>query len=413
MRDSIFNTRNLVGSTHSGPVKPAAAMLALVGAATFGGQAIAADLTEVEIIAAPAVQTVSYPFIIAELEVELENDLVFNSDDPDAEFNNLYPTIGFAAELGLNEYFKVVVGLTMEQLEDPEEDSYFEDVGLYMDTIHLQADVGGLSLLAGKYGPEFGQAWDNTPGLYGTSLAEDYEITEMIALGFAYEFELGDAGAHTLAANTFFADTTVLSESLITNRGRVSLSDGGSANTERFNNYAVALSGEEMAALPGLSYNLGFTYLSAGIGDVADQTGYVFGLAYENEYANGVTMNVTGEVAYFNNIGGTLDDGTYFTAGLELSNGSWHGELAGALRDINLDGGGSEDTSFVQLSGGYEFDNGLDLTLGYAYVDEDSVGSHVFGVRLYKAFNFATPGAPDEELDLPERPRVRSGPVVQ
>ncbi len=413
MRDSIFDTRNLIGSTFLSPVKPAVAMLAFVCASALCGQTFAADLTEVEFVAAPAVQTVSYPFMIAELEVELENDLVFDSDDPDAEFNNLYPTIGFAAELGLNEYFKVVVGLTMEQLEDPEEDSYFEDVGLYMDTIHLQADVGGLSLLAGKYGPEFGQAWDNTPGLYGTSLAEDYEITEMIALGFAYEFELGDAGTHTLAANTFFADTTVLSESLITNRGRVTLADGGSANTERFNNFAVALDGEEMAALPGLSYNLGFTYLSAGIGDLADQTGYVFGLAYENEFDNGMELFLTGEVAYFNNIGSTLDDGTYYTAGAELANGSWHGEIAGSIRDINLDGGGSEDTSFIQLSGGYEFDNGLDLTLGYAYVDEDSVGSHVFGVRLYKAFNFATPGAPDEELDLPERPRVRGGPVVQ
>lgn len=85
-------------------------------------------------------------------------------------------------------------------------------IGLYMDTLDLEANLGNWTFTAGKYEPNFGFAWDITFGPWGSRYAEDYELTERMALGAAYTFNTS-FGKHTLAVNTFFADTTIFSES--------------------------------------------------------------------------------------------------------------------------------------------------------------------------------------------------------
>lgn len=347
------------------------------------------------------------PFVSGELLFELENDNVLSSTDPAAEFNSLYPTVELGAVIGLTPVFSINFGLTLEQVLEPDSDNYFQDIGIFIDHVNIQADLMGATVVAGKFAPTFGKAWEEAPGLFGPDLAEDYEITEMIGFGISYPFDAGENGTHTFNANAFFVDTTVMSESLLTNRGRVTLADGGPANTGRLDNFSLTLDGEEIAAAPGLSYNFGFTYLSAGVGDAADQQGYVFGLMHSTDLANGATVGLIGEIVYFNNAGGTLDDATYFTAGFSFEKDSWHGELAGTIRQISLADGGADTTSLLQVSGGYVFENEVDLTVGYAYVDEVGTTSHTVGIQLSKSFSFATPGAPEEDFDLPERPRVR------
>jgi len=354
----------------------------------------------------------SYPFIIGELELELANDNVFRSNDAASAFNSLNPTAAFAAEIGLTPIFSMHLGLTFEQVFDPTDDNYFQDLGLYVDTLHLQANLGDVEIIAGKFAPSFGQAWDVTPGLFGTELVEDYEITEMFGVGFALPLDSGDRGIHTVRANSFLVDTTFLSESMFSNRGRVSRSDGGPANTGKLNNFTATLDGKNMAALPGLSYSLGFAYLSAGEGDLADETGYSLGLLQEFDLDNATKVGINGEIAHFNNAGGSFDDATYYTAGLSLARGPWHGEIAGTIRDTGFDGGGSATAQFIQFSSGYDFGNDLDISAGYAYGDDDGTDSHVFGIRLTKIFGFSSPGAPEEELDLPETPRNRPTDIV-
>jgi hypothetical protein len=273
---------------------------------------------------------------------------------------------------------------------EPFSDRTFGDIGLYVDTLDLEAAVGQATLLAGKFGPSFGTAWDITPGIYGTDFAEDYELSEQIGFGAAYAFDMGDAGTHTLSGAVFFADTTVLSDSVFTRRGRLSVDDGGVGNTERLDNVALALDGADIAALPGFSYNLGYRHLSAGVSEDADEDGFVFGLAKETAFANGVVLGLTGEIAYFSNAGGVAgDDATYGTAGLSLARGPWHGELAGAVRRLDFDGG-SLDDRLVQVSAGYTFDNGFDLSAGYAHVRVEESDYDVFGLRLAKSLDFST-----------------------
>jgi hypothetical protein len=343
---------------------------------------------------AQAAETPNYPYIAGKLNLEFDNDWLFHSQDPSAEFNNLYLSSNtLEVKLGLTQVFSVNLGLTLEQVKDPTppKDCTMCNIGLYMDTIDFQADVGDWSFTAGKHEPAFGFAWDIAPGVFGTNYAEDYELSEVWGLGAAYTFNT-DFGKHTLAVNTFFADTTVLSESLFTNRGRAHLADGGAGNTGRLDNFAVTLFGEEIPSLPGFKYNLGYRHLSAGSGDYGDENGVIAGVAKDTEIGDGVTFGVLGEVAYFSNYGGADDNAVYATLGTSLKRGPWHGELTGEIRHFQVEG----TDHLVQVSAGYGFESGYDLSVGYAFEHVGGIDNQTLGVRLTKCFNFATSGPKPE-----------------
>lgn len=331
-------------------------------------------------------------YVEGELELTLGNDNVVSSDDPGNEINDLFPEAALGLRVGLLPGLSLNAGLTLEPVLDPLpfEDRFFGDVGLYLDTLNLEAEIGDLTFVAGKFGPGFGRAWDNTPGIYGTDFAEDYELSEQIGFGAAYSVATPAAGTHTLGANIFFADTTVFSDSIFTRRGRLSTADGGAGNTGRLDNFSVTLDGAEFPSLPGFSYHLGYRHLSAGLGDLGSENGFVAGVAQEAKLASGLLLAFTGEVAHFDNFGGTLDSATYFTPGLALGGEHWHGELSGTVRRINFDVGGGQTDLLAQASVGYTFDNGIDLSAGYAFVRAENIRSHVVGVRLSKTFEFST-----------------------
>lgn len=337
-------------------------------------------------------ENVSHPYVEGELTLELGDDLVFSSTDPTAELNDLYLNGELAMMVALTSYVSINAGLTFEPVKDPRPntDRYFGDQGLYVDTLNAQVDVGNASLVAGKFGPGFATAWDNTPGVYGTDFAEDYELSEMIGFGGSYTFQNMYAGTIVVRANIFFADTTFLSDSLFTRRGSTRRRDGGAANTERFDNFSFSVDGSDIPGLQGFAWHLAYRHLSPGIGNVRAENGYVAGLGREMDLGNGVTLGLTGEIAYLANAGASADDTLYLTSGVSLGHGPWHGELAGTVRRMELSASGSTNDHLFQVSGGYEFENGIDFGLGYAHTRESGTKYHKFGIRLTKAFEFST-----------------------
>lgn len=369
-----------------------AASAAFLAAGTFS--ATAADVTPPASApeAAAPVEATQYPYIEGTLDLELGNNFAFSSDDPGAEINDLYLEGWFGVKLGLTPIFSINGGVTLEEVLDPEpfEDRYFEDEGIYVDTLNLQADIGAATFIAGKFEPVFGKAWDDAPGVFGTDFAEDYELSEQIGLGASYRFETAGYGVQTVSGGVFYADQTVLSESILNNRGRTRTLDGGAGNTGSFDNFMVSLGGEEMPALKGFSYLVAYRHLSAGFGDVSDEDGYVLNLEQEIALANEITLGLIGEVAYFDGYGGTGDDALYATAGVGLKRGHWHGELSGTIRQFDFAAGGSQTDHLAQVSAGYEFDNGFDVSLGYGVAKADDITTHAVGLRLTKSFGFST-----------------------
>ena len=327
----------------------------------------------------------SYPKISGELSVEIENDWTYQSDDPNSEINDLYPTIILGTNVALSEKFSINLEATLEPVEDATSNRVFQDLGGYLNIITANYDAERYSIYAGKFTPNFGIAWEIAPGIYGTNLNEDYELAEMIGFGGSVNFEAG--GVHTLSASTFFRDTTFLSNSVGTKRGPLTLSDGGPANTEDFSSYAVALDGG-FNGLAGFRYHAGFSSLAAGEGGDSRQLGYVIGAEYAFNIGEDVTISPMTEYAYFDNSGGISDDtAKYLTVGVALNYENWVASTTYQRRDTDT-AGVTTDDDVIDLTVGYEFDMGLGIAAAWRVAEEDNVGSNGLGLLVSYAIGF-------------------------
>ena len=330
-----------------------------------------------------------------ELTVEFQNDNNIDSDDPDNELSDFYNTTELAAELTINHFLSGHTSLTFEPVLDPDpgDDRFFEDQGLYAEELYAQVAIGGgVSVIGGKFNPAFGKAWDVTPGVYGTDFAEDYEITEQLGFGVAVERETASLGTATVTGSIYHADTSALSRSMFTDRGRTQVSDGGAGNTEDLDSFSIALDLEEIPSLGGASLNFAYRHHAQGKtnGDLDDENGYVAGI-YGARQMNGVELQYVGEVVYLDGAEGTLDDLWYYTVGGALVFGGKYNvaiSYTGRPRDVF----GAEDfeDKQLQISAGVELRNGWALDGAYKYHVEENIDNHTVGFLLAKSFEFDT-----------------------
>ena len=327
----------------------------------------------------------SFPHISGELSVEIENDWTYQSDDPSAEINDLYPTVILGTNVAFTKELSLNFEATLEPVEDATSDRAFEDLGGYLNIITLNYDNETLSAYGGKFTPNFGIAWDIAPGIFGTNLNEDYELAEMVGFGGGFHFEA--AGVHSLSASTFFQDTSFLSNSVGTKRGPLKLSDGGAGNTEDFSSFVVALDGE-FQHLAGFRYHIGFSSLGAGEDGNDRQLGYAIGGEYAFNVGESVTISPMAEYVYFNNYGGIGDDtAKYFTGGLALNYDNWVASTTYQLRDTEISGASTDDYVF-DLTVGYVFDMGLGVAAAWRRAEESNVDSEGLGLLLSYAIEF-------------------------
>src|SRR3546814_10831198 len=98
--------------------------------------------------------------------------------------NDAYVEIETALEAAITDAFSAKTLLVLEPVRDPDPGDdrfFFEDHGLYAEDLFGEYDaVGRFAVRAGKFGQKFGIAWDVAPGIWGTDLAEDYELAEQI-----------------------------------------------------------------------------------------------------------------------------------------------------------------------------------------------------------------------------------------
>ena len=81
----------------------------------------------------------NYPRLEVEVDIEIQNDWNFDSDDPDNEFNELFtttePGIGFTILPGLS----IQSGLVIEPIDNtqPGEDRVFDQHGIFIEQLYL------------------------------------------------------------------------------------------------------------------------------------------------------------------------------------------------------------------------------------------------------------------------------------
>lgn len=364
------------------------------------GAALAADLSQPE---APAATELSYPNIVIEGSAEFQFDNARFSQSGTARTG--YATIVPEITVNLSEQLQLFGHFLYEPVEDPSPGStrWFEDQGLYAEELYAQAEFGAVTVRAGKFDPAFGLAHDDAPGLYGPDLADNYMT--LGALGVRADWLLssvegsGDGEAtttdQTLSMSIFTADTSFLSRSLFTDRGRLARGDGGVGNTNAPESFALSYRIETKNAdgeIAGPSGEIGIRRLAAGEGDAHDEWSFL--ASGENVYSLGedISLRTLGELVYFQHEGGGDSNAVTATAGGEIVDGAYSASLIGAVHrsfsgDIPTD-------AFVTASVGRTFDfettGEFRVDIGDRYGRQDGENVNIVGIRLHKDFNWSS-----------------------
>lgn len=331
--------------------------------------------------------------IKGELSVELEMDSTYKSDDPDAELTDTYTTTELGVDVTINRFLSAHGGFTFEPVLDPGpgKDRFFGDHGLYAEELFAILALGpSVTVFGGKFDAAFGKAWDLAPGVYGTGFAEDYELTERLGFGGSIVRENTGLGTLTLTGSLYHVDTSELSHSVFTDRGRTTLASGGVSNTEDLDSFALVLDAEGVPALGGANLHLGYRFQHQGttVDDLEDEEGYVAAL-YGSRSMNGVDFEWIGEVVYLDDAEGTRDELWYYTlGGVVIFANKYNVALSYTGRPRNVAGGSDFDDRLLTASVGVELRNGWTVDAGYSYHVEEDVDNHTVGLLLAKTFAF-------------------------
>lgn len=343
------------------------------------------------------------PYIDAYASFEIQNDWTYKSDDPGNELNDLYATVEPTLEVHFTDGLSLTAHGVLEPVRDPEpgDDRYFGDEGFYIQDLFLSYAWRDIAVKGGKFTPNFGRAWDIAPGIYGSDFTEDYELSERLGVEAAYSFDSAGFGRHRLSASSFFVDTSVLSRSAITQRGRTRVEEGGPGNTEALESFTVALDGGDFpetmlgAVFPGqspvkgLAYHLGFVSQAAGDGDSARENGFVASVEHKIPLGMAVSLEPVVEYAHFFDANGVEgQDRFYASAGATaVFREQWNLALSYTRRETMPSGSADIGDNLVQVSAGYVFDSGIGVDLGWRYTEDDSIDSQTVGFLLNYCLN--------------------------
>ncbi len=345
--------------------------------------------------APPALTQESYRRLEGGGSIEIRNDYFFAADDPNAKLNDLFADAELDLTIWFTPAFSLQTELEFTPVSDPgpADDRLFEDHGLAIKQLFLRYETGAFAFHGGKFNPPFGLAWDLAPGIYGADFAGDYELDERIGLGGAIAFD-GDIddrspGVRRLSAAAFFADTTSLSRSIFTDRGRLTGAAGGVGNTDDLSSFSITFDGGGLAFLPEIRYHLGYEFQKRGEGDPENERGVVTGLHGEFEADAGLRLEAMVELACLAGAEGQAQDRTYVTAGGMLSRAPWSFALVYAWRATDADDPALSDADdhLFQLSTGYEFTPELRLDLGYRFSRENGGATHAVGLLFTYSFD--------------------------
>jgi len=281
---------------------------------------------------------------------------------------------------------------------EPGKDQIFSDIGTYVEVLQAQYDVGQLSIWGGKIHPAFGRAWDVTPGLHGTDLAETYELAERLGGGAGFNFEAAGL-ANRFEVSAFTVDRTFLSESLFTNRGRTALADGGAGNTKGVSSFSAALGGCMEAEVDGcydegsFGYQIAARYQTGGRGSEGNEFGFSGSLNKAFSLGEEAMLRLFAETAWFRNFDGGADDVFAITSSSALELGQITYSVAYSQLRVLVEGEVDVAEHLIDTTAMYDLGEHASITgekwsigAGYAYDRADGENSHSIGLRLSSEF---------------------------
>jgi hypothetical protein len=322
------------------------------------------------------------------ISLELQSDWTFHSQDPDEKLLDTFATIEAEFSLTLAPGLNVITLLDFEPVSDPEpgEDRLFGDMGLYAEALYGEFDSEVFALRIGKFGQKFGIAWDVAPGIWGADFA-DYELDEQMGIAGELRVNAKRGGKHSLTLGSFFTDTTILSDSAITRRGRTRKSDGGPGNTEDFSSFSIALEGGHIASFRRFGYHVAFVRRDANGPDERDEIGYAAAATFGFEFGEIEILPLVEWARLQNQDGAPGVDTNFLTIAAELKHGPWSLALVWTGRRTSASGQADQHDRFAESSLGYGFENGIKISTGWRHTNEADITADTLGVLIEYQFD--------------------------
>ncbi len=324
----------------------------------------------------------------------MQNEYSYNSDNPQNERNRLFNHTEFVPRVDFGKGFSAD-GVFVFEPQDQEQtlnegnDIWFDRHGAFIEQIRLNYENGPYNVWAGKFNPDFGKAWDWGRGIWSEDFAEDYEITEKWGAGAGYHFETARGDTYNINGTSFFADTTALGESVITKRDRLRLEDGGASNTKNPSSFTLSFEGQNPVGNASFGYHAGYRFLAEQgknqSVDTDDESGFVLGLTSTIPVAEQVVLDVLLEYTDLSNFEGVKNaDRQYSSASVIIKiMDNWNATVGYTQREIDDPVNAIDATDdLFQLSGGYDFQNGTTLEVGYRYSEESGFENNMVGFLL-------------------------------
>lgn len=345
-----------------------------------------------------------YPYVSGQVLTEFKADRVTSTKKDGVPQNNAYINIEPDIYLNLNENWSVRSGLriwpALNQNRDPNHPERSrsllsdnrgfnqDDTSMIVEELKAHFQNDDLKFFAGKFNPTFATLYRKTKriGVFLTDWTEDYELREKIGVGGAALLEDSE-----ITVNSFFNDTTGLSNSALRRRGKEDTDDGIAGNTSTLSSYTITMEGRKLLGVENLYYNVG--YRSLGVKDNGfnkREKGYTGHLEYLHKVGYDTSIIPLIEVVKINNFTGLAGrDAKYVTMGVIAKYSGWTGSATQIFRNISKDYSGlkTHDRQ-LQLSVGYKFKNNISVDFSRANIKEDSYKGTLMGVMASYLYQF-------------------------
>jgi hypothetical protein len=366
--------------------------------------------------------------VVVKSKLELTNRLVFEvgmddnyqSANRQNEFKDTYSRTRLISKLNVYDKFTLNSYLTFSNLDNESQivrrnaslngggDRSFENMGVVVQELNITKNSKNYSLVAGKFNPNFGNAWAWNRGIWIHDIAnQNYRQVEK--LGFAGIYRLGNAektGQYSFGLSAFTNDRKNLDNSLMNKRDSDSKSDARAGDSRSLESYLATIDiNFDFKEREKLSYH--FSYLNLAVNQrvsqvpankVDDQKNFALNLNYQYPLSEKMLLNGFLEYVEVKNLNGNSNIGErYLTANLITKFDNWSLLLGNSKRqNLQLATNGF-DQNLTEISLGYEFTKNsffdrLTIQAGYKNFRNDqrtsldSQNSLGFLVRYYKNF---------------------------
>jgi hypothetical protein len=340
------------------------------------------------------------PCLIYSWSLELSAGWLNSSDNTIGNSYVLLPSSESNLLFKANDSFSVMTNIVSENVIDgePGSNQIFSGLGTYVDVLQAQYDYENVSIWGGKIHPAFGRASDMVPGLYGSDLAESYDLSERLGGGISYGFEAGGF-SNKLQASAFTVDRTILSQSLFAKRGRTQLVDGGAGNTTGVSSFSAALDGCIGADVDNcydegsFGYQLAARYQKGGDGSEGNELGFLGSLNKSFSLSDDAKLNLFTEAAWFRNYDGGPDNAFIVTSSAAYETGPMTYSLAYTQERMLVADGVDTTEHLLDATVMYDLEDVINFTgekwaigAGYSFSKVDSETEHTVGLKLTADF---------------------------